>query len=1220
MHLIKLTLFGFKSFADKTEVHFDKGVTCVVGPNGCGKSNISDSIRWVLGERSAKMLRGSKMEDVIFNGTDFRKPLAMCEVALTIDNHDRGLPIDYNEVTIARRLYRSGESEYLINKTACRLKDIQDLILDTGIGSNSYSMIEQGRIDYILSADPEKRRFLIEEAAGISKFKVKKEEAIRKLQRTEDNRVRLNDIIAEVKKNIQYAERQAKRAEKYKLQLEELKDLELKKAFYDLDKIAQTKEKLAETKVTLQSRIKEVEQSIDESRKIQAKLSETLRGILDKYASEDEKKHQVLSKVEQINQKIEFNQEKRMELASRRGQIEQELTQLQTNIENYTSEIKNKQEEVKGLENEKETAETVLSEARLGLENAEAELISAKKTSEQLKALVQDVSSQTSEIRSEFHRLTAFLDSSVRQIEKHEAANNRLSNEISEWQIKLQNYKADSEALGANIEETVRRSAALEEQLLGVQQDFERVSIDKLEFDRAIHESRARLEMLREIDQAAKSADDSFFAELNINADDLVRDLATIFDVQPGYEWALEAGLDSFCKTVVIENSESAELILKSLMDKNYGAMGILIKKSVNMLDQVSNSERPDHAGIGKSLADVVNVKDGFGHIFQSFFQDVFIIDSLPQEDFLKDLLPYAVNRKLISKEGLILGPHKRIFYRNSHRGAEDNLFKRKAEIEALEESLTINQRKVEELNSALDLKNAELTELRAELKQKESERLDFVVRKESFESLISGAVERLSGFEKELETGRNEKLQLESEQSRVREEKENAGIRLKELEERERESREQQANIAFKIEELDRKKTAAFEEMTSHKSRFESLDENVRLLSESLRLQIEHKEKDIKRTEVLSEESEKLKKSAAGLDISDKELNSEKETLDGLRRESEIALELIRQERDRAESELEASQEETNRLQNQLQVHQSEAHELAMSVKDMDYKEQNVHERLEQTYKMRLSEYSAQDYQFEGAPEDALARIEVLQKKVESIGAVNLLAIEEYEELKERYDTLLEQEQDLNDARDSLLETIRKINATTKGLFQTTFKSVQEAFDQYYQTLFRGGMAKLVLIDESNPLESGIDIVVRPPGKKLQNISLLSGGEKAMSAIALLFALFKIKPSPYCVLDEVDAPLDEANIDRFINVLQDFLTKTQFIIVTHNRKTIAMGDSLYGVTMQEAGVSKLVSVKVAQDKDKRLQGSAEAEEVDAVEETVSATEEEVEAPEPVES
>lgn len=379
MHLEKITLYGFKSFADKTEIHFDKGVTCVVGPNGCGKSNISDAIRWVLGERSAKMLRGAKMEDVIFSGTDFRKPLAMCEVALTIDNHDRGLPIDYNAVTIARRLYRSGESEYLINKTSCRLKDVQDLILDTGIGSNSYSMIEQGRIDYILSADPEKRRFLIEEAAGISKYQVKKEEAIRKLQRTQENRIRLNDIIAEVKKNILYAERQAKRAEKYKKQLEELKDLEIRKAFFDLDEVNLKKAHLQETESALKKELKATEVCIVESREVQAALSETLRGILDKYAGEDERKHRVLSKTEQMNQQLKFNQEKRMEMAARRGERQQELKQLQINLNNADLEIAAKEDEIEKLVEQKQSAQTVLEDANNALVNAEAALTDAKK-------------------------------------------------------------------------------------------------------------------------------------------------------------------------------------------------------------------------------------------------------------------------------------------------------------------------------------------------------------------------------------------------------------------------------------------------------------------------------------------------------------------------------------------------------------------------------------------------------------------------------------------------------------------------------------------------------------------------------------------------------------------------------------------------------------------------------------------------------------------------
>ncbi|MDA9101074.1 AAA family ATPase, partial [Omnitrophica bacterium] len=358
MKLKKIELFGFKSFADRTEVIFDAGVTCVVGPNGCGKSNISDAMRWVLGERSAKLLRGSKMEDVIFNGTDFRKPLAMAEATLTIDNADRGLPIDYKEVSITRRLYRNGDSEYMINRTVCRLKDIQDLILDTGIGSNSYSMIEQGRIDYILSADPDERRFLIEEAAGISKYKVKKEEAIRKLERTEDNRMRLNDIIQEVKRNIQYAERQARRAERYQEQLNTLKDLELRKAFHDISIIEGEKQRVQANLTALEGEITQIDAQVQAFRKNQIGISETLHGILDRYASEDAKRHGLQSTIEQIEQQLQFHQEKRMEMATRGGEIQQELRQLTERMNASETDMRIKQEQIgQSAEQKRQAAE-----------------------------------------------------------------------------------------------------------------------------------------------------------------------------------------------------------------------------------------------------------------------------------------------------------------------------------------------------------------------------------------------------------------------------------------------------------------------------------------------------------------------------------------------------------------------------------------------------------------------------------------------------------------------------------------------------------------------------------------------------------------------------------------------------------------------------------------------------------------------------------------------
>ncbi|HXV28397.1 MAG TPA: AAA family ATPase, partial [bacterium] len=565
MRLKKLELFGFKSFADRTEVLFDEGVTCVVGPNGCGKSNISDAIRWVLGERSAKLLRGSKMEDVIFSGTDYRKPLALAEVSLTVDNTDRGLPIDYQEVTLTRRLYRSGESEYMINRTICRLKDIQDLILDTGIGSSAYSMIEQGRIDYILNADAEERRFLIEEAAGISKYKVKKEEAIRKLERTEENLVRLNDIVQEVHKNIQYAERQAKRAEKYKRQFEELKTLEIQKTFFDLGHLAAEKSKIEAENRSAATRQSELDRRRSEYEKQLESVEKELLEIADKMSGEEQKRYGLKLQLEQNEQQIRFNHEKRIEFATRRGENQSEEGQITERLEKGSLEIEARQKDLNGFEGEKDEVFEKLKSSESRLQQIEQELESAKNERENGKLELFQVSSESVKIKNEVHRLSAWLETSEERKRRLHANLGRFRHEKEQWQSKGEAYNQE---LG-NLEQRLSGLADRQKEKNTVREELKtRISQHEDETqrtERELHEMEIRLQMLKEIDASQRKEQAEILSEHPGLERSLVRSLRDILRVQKGYELALEAALGSLAKSWVAKNFETAEKIMSVL-------------------------------------------------------------------------------------------------------------------------------------------------------------------------------------------------------------------------------------------------------------------------------------------------------------------------------------------------------------------------------------------------------------------------------------------------------------------------------------------------------------------------------------------------------------------------------------------------------------------------------------------------------------------------------
>lgn len=1179
MRLKKLELIGFKSFSDRTEIAFDEGVTCVVGPNGCGKSNISDAIRWVLGERSAKLLRGSRMEDVIFNGTDFRKPLAMAEVSLTIDNTDRGLPIDYQEVTLTRRLYRSGESEYLINKTLCRLKDIQDLILDTGIGSNSYSMIEQGRIDYILNADAEERRFLIEEAAGISKYKVKKEEAIRKLERTEENLLRLKDIVHEVHKNIQYAERQARRAERYKEQWQTLKDLEIRKAFYDLAQLAKSRESIEAERSACESELKALEAWQTECAQKQGEAASGLNHLHEQLSEHESKRYELRSKMEQNEQRLRFHQEKRVEFASRQGQIQQEKKEIEDRRDKNQTELAQKEKEVQELDLQKEKDFSVLNIAQERLAASQKEIDEAKsfwdqKTQEGFQRAV-----ETTQIRNEYHRLLAHLESGDERKRRHEAGAHRLQKEEEEWHAKKEACAREIVTLEdklARLNREQKEGREIARPLKERQAELERVAD---ETKKLFHEKQARLQMLQELDASVGVNHETLLRELQDFEKSFFKTTREIFTVREGYEWALEAALGAFARSLVAEDVSSAEKILTKIREKKPNSVGLLIRDRAR--PQVRQMEKPDHPLIRHAVQEVVQIQPGYENIFHPFFHNVFIVESLDPST-LNELLPLAESCQLITQEGIVLGPAGRIFFRQQGSSNEGGFLSRGFEMETLQKEIIQCQSSLDQTHGELKRLTEEFGAAERQLEILESEILDARIQKESYDQLRRGMEDRLASFKRELQLLDFEAQEFSNSQEQAKIKKERLENELASFEEKEKEVRREQETLLKYREGLDRKKELVLQEVAELRARFENLEDHGRLMKDSLNLLRAQGRRDSERFESLGKEAEDLIEKEVRLGEEDEKIRGELGQWKNVLHDLDVTLELMRQEKEKAEKRAAALNQALQELREKNRGLQERLHQAEMKVMDLNYQEKGTLERFRQAYQINLTELKAEDFPLEDAKlEEVTADIQQLRGRLETLGTVNLLAIDEYEELKQRYDFLKNQQEDLEKAREELMEAIRKINRTTKGLFEETFSNIQKTFQEYYQVLFRGGEARLVLVDESNPLESGVDIVVRPPGKKLQPITLLSGGEKAMTAIALLFALFKIKPSPFCVLDEVDAPLDEANIDRFLTVLRTFLESSQFIITTHNRKTIAMGDSLYGVTMEEAGVSKIVSVKM---------------------------------------
>lgn len=1188
MRIKKIELIGFKSFAQQTEIFLGDGVTCVVGPNGCGKSNISDAIRWVFGERSAKLLRGTHMEDVIFNGTEFRKPTGMAEVSITVENSDHQLPIEYDEVVFSRRLYRSGQSEYFINRTPCRLRDILDLILDTGMGSNSYSMIEQGRVDSMIQADPQERRFLIEEAAGISKYKVKKEEALRKLERTEQNLLRIRDIVGEVQKNIQYAERQARRAERYKVQFDELKKFEIQKAFLDLGEIERQK-KTEETRKgeTLQG-VERLEAELRNLSRKQQEQEKLLQEILKEESSRSVRCFELRSENRSVAQKQEFNRERIQEFRRRQAEIQKEQEILNENLAALEKETQVKLLEREDANEDHERIRESLLKEEERFREEESRFVEKKKETERLKGNLFENASELARLRNEISRLKTLKEAGERERVRRNNSLEKSRNEKTALERKQVGYEEEVAAVIREVEEAESREGQLTRHLTEIRNAGESLSKKIAENKSKFQELSSRLKLLQELEEATHVIERKVLNSVSEGPlrGKVVKSLREVLAIKKGYESAVEAVLGSFAQGLVAEDVETAQGLMFEMTEAHMGPCGIFIRSLMKPNGKHTKKPTLSHPQVRHSIKEVVEIHGGLESLFEPLFENVFVVEDFSPKN-LGELLSLTQEVRLVTKQGVLLGPEARIFFRNGRLSPDQGPFQRQAEIQHLKKICDERDLEIGTMEERKEEGEREAFRLDADRHLHEEKGRDHLVRRQAVESLLRGLGERVAALEEEIRVLEFEMTESDREFSQIEKELQEKEKEIVRLQTEEKGFLTRQAELEGLIIEMQKQRESQIHSLTRLKTLLENYEQGLRTLEANESLVRTQTQNAKERTVRLNQEGEDLDRRIRELSSEDVELEKKKEILAREQQEADNALSDIRGRRVFQEESVRNLLSQSFEKEGRLKGLQSELHEKELKIMDLSYRERSLFERLEQTYNVKLAELRRDDFlQQPVDPTQLESEIRALKEKVESFGPVNLLAMEEYEELKHRFDFLSGQEKDLNEGRESLLEAIRKINRTTKTLFADTFAKAQALFQEYYQILFGGGRAELILLEEDETREAGVDIMVRPPGKKLQHISLLSGGEKALTAMALLFALFKIKPSPLCVLDEVDAPLDEANIDRFLNVLRTFLGSTQFLVVTHNRKTIAMGDFLYGVTMEESGISKLVSVKVARSEE----------------------------------
>jgi chromosome segregation protein len=1221
MYLKNLTVFGFKSFADKTALNFQPGVTAIVGPNGCGKSNVSDAIRWVLGEQSAKALRGGEMADVIFNGTDGRKPMGMGEVSLTLGGvgeeclRAAGVEVSYDEVTLTRRIFRDGGSEYFLNRTPCRLRDIQQLFMGTGVGRTSYSILAQGHITQILSSKPEDRRMIFEEAAGITKFKSQKKESLRKLEYTEQNLLRIADTIKEVKRQIGSLQRQAGKARRYKQIQQELQHLETQLARHQFDVL---QGEINERQTTVENLRHEIEQGSNDILRFEteiAKLRERLSELEHEVSAQQQRGLELKSEMDRHESRIQFNQERVREIESQNAKALADIAQAEERHRAAQEELTVITEKLSAAEAALIQHRETLSARQNSLREVEDGLRQRQEALRQAQSAAFNAAQDLSRVRNELTALDLAKQGNLIRLEKLSAEKVQLEEERVRLEARLQEFTASVEVEKLNVATTrgsvEQRQNRLRE-LLGELQESSR------EQDGYLHqqsEKRSRLNVLEQLEGSHEGFDAGAVAALR-QSRSVLGSLADRIRVPDRFVTAVENALGHNLQLVLTEQPSSAQEILAELNANKSGRASVAALAIQQYKDEKQLSFEGD-MGPATSPANelqtgqivhamsVIQAEPTVEPLLKSLLGRTFIASDLGTAtaqiqnghagcDFV------TLGGDLLNRHGIYTGG-----YLNSRGNgkAPSSILGRKNQITELQAELATLQQLVEEASRKRGALLSEQTELQASLQQAQTElrqqEVAIATREGEFKALQNSS--RL--LSQKIETVVFEVESLAAQEREGMQKREALAARLNELETRERAAQEQVATLTADLENLRQQRDAAHAALTESKVALASdeqlatsfrqqcgaLAQRIRELAQLVEARRNECSSFVSRQEQAQSE---IQDSQANIE----RLQHEREQVNAQTAET-ISLKNVQ------ETEIAGRDEALRSQRSRLTELQTRRGALDVELAQKNMLVQNLREKVQQKYHLNLEDIRSEcitiTHADEGqpkvqtlTPEEMAAsgagtdwtavgqQVETLQARLDEMGPVNLVAIEEYEETEQRHQFLTQQYDDLVNAKTQLLEIINRINTQTRLMFVETFEKIRDNFRLMFTEVFGGGKADLVLSDENDVLESGIEIVARPPGKLLQSISLLSGGEQTMTAVSLLFSIYQVKPSPFCVLDELDAPLDESNVVRFVKILQRFLAHSQFIIITHNKRTIAMADVLYGVTMQEHGISKIVSVK----------------------------------------
>ena len=1182
MYLKRLELQGFKSFADKTVLEYKPGITAVIGPNGSGKSNISDAIRWVLGEQSMKSLRGSKSEDIIFAGTQARKSLGFAEASIVIDNTDGKLPIEYSEVTVTRKLFRSGETGYYINKTPCRLKDILELFMDTGIGKDGYSIIGQGKIDEILSNKSEDRRHIFEEAAGIVKYRTRKQESEKKLEQTKLNLLRINDILTEIEANIEPLHIQAEKAKEFLKLREELKSIEVGLFVFNISQYKEKLQQLLNDEEILNSQKEQEDNKMQNLQEIKEKLKQEIDNITEQIEKMQNIGFESSNKIERINSEIGISKERIQNNGINKERIEKEILETNSRIDDLEEERKQKIEKKTTLTTNKEKFAKELNQKEKELQDLSKKLTDKELEIEEKKKRVENNVDSKYEISNQINMQEAIyenLQKREKQLkEEKKSVISELDSERSNKQELSQSFY-NIEKRKNDAEKNLKEKSSQKDNCMQKIKEFDD-EINKLSYEIRLKDSRHKflVETEKEKEGYIKSVK-SLLQECEKN-EELKKGVNGIFanliSVNKDYELAIEMCLGQTLQNIVTDTEEDAKKLIEYLRENNLGRASFLPVSSIKgkRLERVTKNSIEGVIGIA---SDLVKCDKKYEQIVLNLLGRTVIVKDMDSAIALAKTNSYSfrivtLKGDIISTSGAISG--------GSVAKKTVNILGRSREIEELEKLLKELESKFKNINEEKEKYSTSITEVIEETAKLEKDLQEVDITYATEKQKMLAVEERILKLEERLNKQKEEEVSIEKQKQdaiNLKTEKEKQIEKL-DLEIKELNNVIEQFALSNKdnqkyIDDLNFDITNLKISVSSFDESENSIDEIVQRIDQDIqsnKQSIENKNNNLKQLEL---ESKELEQKIIELENSIETIKNEVEN-------SSKEIEKLKNNRIERNETLAKTEKE---ISEKLVI----LEDLKSQLLKMDVKKQKINQDIEILINNLWEEYeltpnNVTEYKKPDNVAVAQKQVNELRGKIKDLGSINIDSIEEYKKTKERYDFMNEQRLDLENTVGKLRKVIQEMTETMKVQFKEKFAIINKNFNEVFVELFGGGKAELILEDEENILECGIEIRVQPTGKKLQNMMLLSGGEKAFTAIALLFAILKINPAPFCILDEIEAALDDVNVYRFAEYLKKFSKDTQFLVITHRKGTMEAADTVYGVTMEENGISKLLSIKLA--------------------------------------